>query len=131
MRRPNRKIASAGGELVIHNAVAALPDPPTAGTSVAQFGNADGVVEYIEFTIWASAASVLSGAKIYSYESVGGADRAVLVATLNQGSDISLNTARAFRVRLRHSPTQLAYALAGGISAGNITMVAKPLREVE
>ena len=126
-RRPNRRIALGGPEVVLHNAAATLPDPPTAGVSVAAWNGAEGSVEEFELTITASAATSLTAAAMYSIE----AGVAIAVGQLNGGAAIALAATKGFRVRLPHSPKASAYALSGTFTGANLTVRAQPLRRVE
>ena len=125
-RRPNRRIALAGPEIVLHNAAAALPDPPTAGASVAAWNGQDGSVEEFELTITASAATSLTNAALYSIET----GVAIAVAALSTAA-IALTATKGFRARLKHSPLASAYALSGTFANANLTVRVRPLRVME
>jgi hypothetical protein len=126
--RPNRRIALGGPEVVLHNAAATLPDPPTAGQSVAAWNGQEGSsAEEFELTVTANAATSLTAATLFSIE----AGVAIAIGSLNGGAAIALAPTKGFRVRLPHSPRDTVYALSGTFAGANLTVRAQPLRRLE
>jgi hypothetical protein len=126
-RRPNRRIALAGPEIVLHAAATTLPDPPTAGASVASWNGQDGSVEDFELTITASAATSLTNAVLHSIE----AGIAIAMGVLNGGTAIALTATKGFRARIKHSPLAGSYALSGAFTGANVTVRVRPIRIME
>lgn len=126
-RAQSKRIATAGAAITVHSAASSLPSP-TAGASVAGWNHdTNGCIEMFELTITGSTTISLTSAKLYAIE--GGV--AYFLADLNGGNAISLTTTLGFRCRLHHSPLTSAYALSGSLSAGNVTVTVRPIREVE